>query len=61
MNMKLDFIHVVRMEGEQRALPDSGLRYQGIKVSVIFFSDRNTAANFLDLRLAFADLQDNYK
>jgi hypothetical protein len=60
-NIKLDLIYFVRMEGEQRTLPDSGLRYQGIKVSGIFVSDRNTAANFLDLHLALTDLQDNYK
>jgi hypothetical protein len=49
------------MEGEQRTLPDSGIRYQGIKVSGIFVSDRSTAANFLDLHLALTYLQDNYK
>jgi len=32
-----------------------------IKVSGIFMSDRSTAANFLDIHLEVADLQDNYK
>lgn len=49
------------MEGEQRTLPNSGLKNQSIKLSRIFVSDRNTAANFLDLHLELADLQDNYK
>jgi len=46
------------MEGEHRSLTDGGLKYQGIS---IFVSDINTAANFLDLHLALADLQGNYK
>ena len=49
------------MEGEQRTIPDSGLKYQAVKVSGIFVSDRSTAANFLDFRLELADLQDIYK
>jgi hypothetical protein len=49
------------MEGEQRTIPDSGLKYLGVKVSVVFVGDRITAANFLDLHLEVADLQDNYK
>lgn len=46
------------MEVEHRTLTDSGLTYQGIS---IFVSDINTVANFLDLHLALAVLQDNYK
>jgi hypothetical protein len=44
------------MEGEQRLLRDSGLIYQGIKVSGRVVNDRNTAANFVDLYLVLAEL-----